>query len=277
MLDAYRLVVRDPAKYRETAASVAQLLLESGRGNDSLALIDRLVEYDARGVDRSALVGAMILQADGFRARKYSVATIAAYKRAERMLDTTGEPAQLSRCLEGQAHVLLEREDFDGALEKALAAEQAGRESGSVAILSRAIVTRAKILRRRKEADAALAALDEAVRLLRSVGNRAEMLRVLDEKHLALQDVGDHEGARDAAGRAGICARNWGSTESLSRFARVQRCSTFASTHSAETSRSTVGAAGEICWPTPWSSRSITGRCSVSFRSPPSRRHAWFR
>ena len=270
-LDAYRRIMANPVRHRELAAPVAQLLIETGHHHQASSLVDRLVRHDERRDDSARLATALVLQADGFRARDYSVATLVAYKRAERFCGPTGEPGLLSRCLEGQASISLERGDLEVALAQVLEAERLARLAGDPAILAHALFSRAKVRRARGELDDALHDLEEAGGLLRSIGNRAELARVLDEKRGVLTDLGDHAAAHQTEQRASLLRVELGVMEAPNRRLRPTIGSIPAWRGSASTRRNTAGPAGRSCSPRTSSSRPITGPSSASSRSPPSR------
>ena len=203
-LDAYRRVLSDPVAHRDQAPAVAQLLVESGHAHESSSLIDRLVRYDERRDDTARLATALVLQAEGFRAQHYSVATMAAYTRARRFCGTSGAAAPLSRCLEGLASAFLERDALDDALSLTVEAERAARGSGDTTALARALITRASVHRARGEPADARDVLDDAERHLRSIGNRADLVRALDLKSLVLADLGDPRSALDVERRAAL-------------------------------------------------------------------------
>ncbi len=201
-VDAYQRIMFNPVGHRTLAAPVAQFLIESGRHHEAGTLVDRLVRHDERS-DRSArLASALILQADGFRAKGYSVATIAGYKRAERFCSETDDPSLRSRCLEGRAHIALERNDPETALSLALDSERLARLGGDPSVLAHALVSRAKarhVLGAREEA---LRDLEEAEILYRALGNRAELARLIDERRTIFIDAGDLGAAQQAARQA---------------------------------------------------------------------------
>jgi hypothetical protein len=213
ILDAYRRIMANPVRHRALSAPVAQLLIESGHHHQASALVDSLVRYDERHEDSARLGTALVLQADGFRASGYSVATLAAYKRAERFCGPSGDQGLLSRCLEGRAFVALERGAVDDALALIQEAERLARIAGDPAILARDLFSSAKIRRARREPAGALPALEEAGRLLRSIGNRAELARVLEEKRGVLTDLGDLAAARQAHHRATLLRAEMGAPD----------------------------------------------------------------
>ena len=212
-LDAYRRIMANPVRHRELAAPVAQLLIETGHHREASALVDRLVRHDERRDDSTRLGTALVLQADGFRASGYSVATTAAYKRAERFCGPSGDQSLLSRCREGRASVALERGDLDNASVLIEEAETFARSAGDPAILARALFSSAKVHRARGEPADALSDLDEAGRLLRSIGLRADLARVLEEKRLVLTDLGDLTAARQAEHRASLLRAELGTPD----------------------------------------------------------------
>jgi tetratricopeptide (TPR) repeat protein len=217
MLDAYQQLLSAPEQFREHVWRVGMLLADTGHPSEAGVLREFLVEHYRSTGDQANLQASLGGQALILSDRGDLDGAMALHKEAERICRELGNVDGLQICLGGQALILKARGDLDGAMALHKEAERICRELGNVDGLSACLCNQAGILYVRGDLDGAMALHKEEERICRELGNVDGLQICLGGQALILKARGDLDGAMALLKEQERICRELGNVDGLQR------------------------------------------------------------
>lgn len=190
LLDAYRPVIREPHRRRESVWRVGLLLMDTGHPEEAQALWDYAVEQAREVGDRSALQASLGNKALALQARGELDGALAVLEEQEDLCRASGEGTGLAMSLNNQAGILQLRGHLDRALALLKQVEGLYVELGEKGALATALNNQAGILRALGNLDQATVLHEQEERLCRELGDKAGLQASLGNQALIFQDRG---------------------------------------------------------------------------------------
>lgn len=216
MVSAYLPVLEAPShRDAEAVWSLSMLLGDTGHQAEALALRGLFVEHYRRTGKRRGLATALLGQAQILHDRGDLDGALALLKEQEALCRELEDTQALQASLDGQAVILQQRGDLVGAVTLFRESERLCRELGSNQGLKATLYNQATVLRAHGDVEGAMRLLQEVERLCRELGDKAVLSRVLNNEATILHGRGDLDGALALLRQSEQLSRDLGDKQGL--------------------------------------------------------------
>ncbi|MCX6690515.1 MAG: hypothetical protein NTW33_00340, partial [Methanoregula sp.] len=198
MVEAYRLVIREPATVPLSFVwPLRTLLYQTGHLDDASTLGEYLIKSSKELGNKNDLQGSLGNQALIIKDRGDPDGAMLLHKEEERICQELGNKNGLQACLGNQALILKDRGDLDGAMALHKEEEQICRELGDVNNLAISFGNQANILRIQGDTAGAMTLLKKEEQICRKNGDQNGLQRPLTNQAGVLFAQGDLKGAME--------------------------------------------------------------------------------
>jgi tetratricopeptide (TPR) repeat protein len=217
LVETYRAVIDDPGTDLGNAWIVGMLLADTGHPGEALRVRALLVDHYRQTGDQANLAMALGGQALILQDGGDLDGAIALHKEQERICRGLGNKDGLPISLSNQALILYARGDLDGAMALHKEAERICRELGNKHGLSISLGNQAAILHARGDLDGAMALWRKQERICRELGNKDGLQGSLGNQAAILHARGDLDGAMALHKEKERICRELGNKDGLQR------------------------------------------------------------
>ncbi len=231
MAGAYQSILKKPANHSDSLWELGQLMIETRRFQEALAIWEHLIEVCRQSGDDAKLLGALNNRATILRDLRETERALASYKEQERICRKLKTRYGLQACLGNQAVLFMDLGNLDIALALCEEQEKICRDLEIKEGLAGCLGNKGLIyyLRGQKnsnnmhdEMDKAMVLHQEQERICRQLVDKDGLSNSLGNQALVLKSLGDLNGALSLLHKQELLCREMGNKSGLERCRRNQ-------------------------------------------------------